>query len=56
MDSFAAESVGVVLLAKISLTRVTTFETEEVARTAIEKVNGMLLNSKKVYVFSIVCV
>ena len=24
------------------------FETEEVARTAIEKVNGMLLNGKKV--------
>ena len=27
------------------------FETEEVARTAIEKVNGMLLNDKKVWVY-----
>ena len=26
------------------------FETEEAARNAIEKVNGMLLNGKKVYV------
>ena len=26
------------------------FETEEAARMAIEKVNGMLLNGKKVYV------
>ncbi|KAH3753079.1 hypothetical protein DPMN_187709 [Dreissena polymorpha] len=27
------------------------FETEEAARNAIEKVNGMLLNQKKVYVY-----
>jgi polyadenylate-binding protein len=26
------------------------FETEEAARTAIERVNGMLLNGKKMYV------